>query len=124
MNDTMEQNYINGQQLSDFVETHNLMNQYSIVHFNAIVTITTANNKITNRQMEVMISFDNFNSLGQVTLMESDIDPKLYPTIFEANWQKMKHIENEYLLITDVHKKNPTIGSYTVKIIPLNKTRD
>lgn len=111
----MEQKYINGQQLSDFVETHKLMNQYSIVHFNAIVTITTANNKITNRQMEVMISFDNFNCLGQVTLMESDIDPKLYQTIFEANWQKMEHIENEYLLITDVHKKTQQLEATALK---------
>lgn len=123
-NDTMEQEYINGQQLSDFVQKHDLMNRFSITHFNAIVSITTANNKITNRQMEVMISFDNYNSLGQLTLMESDIDPNLYPTVFEATWQKMEHIENEYLLIADVHKNNPVIGKYSVKITPLGKIRD
>jgi len=84
----MEQKYKNGQQLSDFVEKHDLINRFSIVHFNAIVSITTAKNKITNRQMEVMVSFDNYNSLGRLTLMESDIDPKLYPTVFEANWKQ------------------------------------
>jgi hypothetical protein len=120
----MEQNYINGQQLSDFVEKHNLMNRFSIINFNALVNITTNSNKITNRQMEVMISFDNYNSLGQVTLMVSDIDPKQYPTVFEANWQTMQHVDNEYLLITDIHRKNLLIGKYSVKIIPLGKLRD
>lgn len=124
MNNKIEQEYINGQQLSDFVEKHNLMNRLSRVHFNAVVSITTSNNKVVNRQMEVMISFDNYNSLGRLTLLENDIDSNLYPTVFEASWQKMEHIENEFLLITDVHKKNSVIGRYTVKIIPLGKIRN
>ncbi|TRX30427.1 hypothetical protein FNW52_20230 [Flavobacterium sp. ZT3R18] len=120
----MEEQYENGHQLKDFVETHNLMNRNSIVNFNSIVSITTANNKITNRKIEVMVSFDNYNSLGLVTFLESDIDTSLFPTVFEANWQKMEHIENEFLKISDIHKKNPLIGEYTVKITPLEKIRD
>lgn len=120
----MEKEYENAHQLKDFVETHNLMNRNSIVHFNSIVTIETANNKITNQKFEIMISFDNYNSLGLITILESNIDPNLFPTVFEANWQKMEHIENEYLKITDIHKKNHLIGKYTVKIIPLEKTRN
>jgi hypothetical protein len=65
-----------------------------------------------------------YNSLGQLTLMESDIGPLLYPTVFEANWQTMQHIGNEYLLITDTHKKNNLIGTYSIKVIPLEKLSD
>jgi len=120
----MEKKDFNGQQLRNFVETHELRNRFSIIQFNAVVSITTAMNKITNQQMEVMISFDNFNSLGQVTLMESRLDPEKYPTVFEATWQQMEHVDNEYLLISDIHKKNPSIGTYSVKVIPLVKLRD
>lgn len=120
----MEKKYINGQQLTDFVETHDLRNSYSNIHFNAIISITTAKNRLVNQQMEVMISFENYNSLGLVTLLENDIDPLIFPTSFEATWQKMEHIENEYLLISDIHRKNPKIGKYSVKIIPLKNIRD
>jgi hypothetical protein len=95
------------------------MDLHSNCFFKAIVTIQTSQNKITNKEMEVMISFDGYNSTGKVTLLNSDIDPNLYPTVFEANWQKIEHVEKEHLRITDIHKKNPNIGQYSVKIIPL-----
>lgn len=120
----MEQCYINGRELKDFVEQHDLQNRYSVTHFQALLTIRTAENKMINRQVEILISFDNFNSLGQVTIMDSTIDPMLFPTVFEANYQKMEHINEEYLLITDVHTKNAQIGDYEVKIIPLGRTQD
>ena len=120
----MDKQDLNRQQLSNFVEKHNLRNRHSIIHFNAVVSITTAKNKLVNKQIEVMISFDNYNSLGQVTLMESELDSMLFPTIFEAIWQSMEHIEDEHLLISGIHRKNPLIGKYSVKIIPLNKLKD
>lgn len=63
-----------------------------------MVSIIITMNKITNQQMEVMFSFDNFNSLGRVTLMESRLETDKYPTVFEATWQQMDHIDNGYLL--------------------------
>ncbi len=119
----MTQADINGQQLSDFVEKHNLMNKYSNIHFNAFVTIKTIKNIVAMRQMEVMILFDNYNSLGQVKLMENDLNPYLFPTLFEAKWQTMRHVDNEYLIISDIHRKNIDIGKYSVKIIPITKLR-
>jgi hypothetical protein len=120
----MEQKYINAQHLSEFVETHNLTNRVSLIHFNAIVNITTAQNKITNQKIEVMISFDGYDNFGKVTLLKNDFDPYLYPIQYEAKWQKMEHIDGEYLKITDNHRHNPAIGKYSVKIIPLEKLSD
>ncbi|MBA9074819.1 hypothetical protein GGR22_002992 [Flavobacterium gossypii] len=120
----MEQRYINSQQLSEFINRHDLMNNESNVLFNAVISITTVNNKIRNQQMKVMILLDSFGSLGKILLMQSGLDPKLYPTIFEANWQDMEHIDEEYLLIKDVHTKNASIGEYSVKIVPLEKTNE
>jgi hypothetical protein len=120
----MEQKYINSQQLSEFVQQHRLMNKHSIIQFNSIVSITTSKNKITNQRMKIMITLDGFDNYGQLTLLESEIDPYLFPTVFEAKWQNIKHIENEYLEITGIHSQNEDIGEYKVKIIPLEKLNE
>ena len=106
--------------LKDFVEHHDLQDRFSNIFFNALVTIKTATNKVTNQHMEVRISFDGYDSYGAVTLMKSDLDTNLYPTIFEAKWNQMEHVDDEYLSISDTHKMNPKIGKYLVKIIPLD----
>ena len=120
----MEQPYINNKELRSFVFGHNLMNSYSVIHFNAIVSLTTAHNEILDRRMEVMIKLDEFDSLGKVTLMVSNINPLEYPTVFDAKWQKMEHKDNVYLSISDTHKMNPKIGKYVVKIVPLERLKD
>ncbi len=120
----MEQKDINSQQLREFFQHHDLMNKHSIIQFNAIVSITTAKNKITNQPMRVMITLDGIYSYGQLTLLESDIDPYLFPTVFEAKWENMKHVDNEYLEISGFHSKNQDIGNYMVKIIPLERLND
>ncbi len=114
----------NSQELNDFVSKHKLRNRHSIIHFNSIVNITTAENKIVNRKMEIIISFKDYNSMGIVTLMASDLDPFTYPTKFEAKWQKMEHVEGEYLKISDTHKTNSAIGKYSVKVLPLERLKD
>lgn len=120
----MEQKDINSQQLREFFQHHDLMNRYSIIQFHSIVSITTAKNKITNQPMKVMITLDGYDSYGRLTLLESDINPHLFPTDFEAKWQKMEHVDNEYLEISGVHSKNQDIGKYSVKIIPLERLSD
>ncbi|MBO2010162.1 hypothetical protein [Hymenobacter negativus] len=117
---------LSSRELRDFVEKHDLRDSYSVVHFNSNVTITTAiaDNKVMNRNVDVMITFNDYNSMGQVKLMQSDLDPYLYPTVFDAKWQKMEHVDGEYLLISDTHKQNAKIGKYSVKITPLKKLRD
>lgn len=120
----MEQEYINSQQLQEFVQQHNLMNRHSIIQFNSIVSITTAKNKITNQSMKIMVTLDGYDNYGQLTLLESDLDPYLFPTVFEAKWQYMKNIDDEYLEISGFHSQNQDIGKYWVKIIPLRRLTD
>ena len=120
----MEQKDINNQQLRNFVEYHNLRDNYGIIQFNSIVNITTVKNKIDRQKMRVSISFDDFDSYGRITLLESNLNPYLFPTVFEGKWQTMKHIDDVYLEITDVHTKNADIGKYKIKIVPLDKLRD
>lgn len=116
----MTQEFKNQDELTDFIELHKLRNRDSAVYFLALVSITTAKNSIINERLEVMISFDNFKSLGEVKLMTGDLDPYLFPTVFEARWNKMEH-KTDHLFISDVHTKNPDIGKYEVKITPLEK---
>lgn len=120
----MNQKNINIQELRDFVTTHKLRNRRTIIHFNAIVSITTVENKISNGNMNVFISFDNYDSYGRVVLMESHLDPNLYPTEFDGKWQTIEHKDNVYLFISGNHTINPSIGIYEVKIVPINKLEE
>lgn len=117
----MEQWVINSEELREFVERHKLRNRHSVIQFNSLVSIDTEKNSIRNERIVVMITFDNFNSAGQVSFIGDNLDPYLYPMVFEAVWQQMQHIDNEHLLITGNHSKNPNIGKYSVKIIPLER---
>jgi len=119
----MEQEYVNQGELKDFVEKHRLMDMYSNIYFTASVSIKTAKNEIVDEEMNVMITFDDFNSYGKVTLMGHDLDPTLYPTVLEAKWQKMVHVGKVFLNISDIHKKNPMIGKYEVKIVPMGRIK-
>lgn len=117
----MEQQVKSGQALNDFAHAHKLVDKYSNIHFSAIVTINTAvsENKVTNSEMTVRISFDDANSHGKLYL-EGGLDPYKYPTELKADYDVIEHIENEYLQISGHHTKNPKIGRYTIKIIPLS----
>lgn len=120
----MEKGYKNLSELKDFIELHDLSDMYSIIHFAAAVSIETAQNKIQNEIMEVRITFDDYDSYGKVFLVSNDLDPYLYPTVFEAKWQEMEHINNVYLQISDTHRRNSIIGKYRVLIVPQRKFRD
>jgi len=51
-------------------------------------------------------------------------DPHRFPGEFYPDFQLMKHVENEYLLIEGHHNSNPTIGNYKVEIYPTQRLRD
>lgn len=63
---------------------------------------------------------------GGVTIQNSKsvLDTDLYPTVFYARWQKMEHVDEMYLHISDVHRFNAKIGKYDVKIIPQGKLKE
>lgn len=115
----MEQVYINLGELKDFIQDNNLMDMYSNIRFKALVSIKTIQKEIRNQEMNVRVTFQE--GYGKITLLEESLDPYQFPSEFEAQWQKMEYKENLYLYITDTHKKNPSIGKYEVKIIPIPK---
>ena len=112
----MESHFI----LKDFIEKNSLMDNHQRINVKANVTIDTENNSI-NHQSEIHITFKNFDRLGYITIMDSDnlLDPLIYPTTFEAKWQKIELINDEILLIKGNHKMNKEIGQYKVKITPI-----
>ena len=76
-------------------------------------------NKIANREMQVRVSFDDANSFGKLYLEGTGLDPYKYPTELKADYDVMEHIDDEYFLISGTHTRNSVIGSYIVKIIPI-----
>lgn len=122
----MNQQYENIQQLSDFVSKQDLRNKKSVTHFYALVSITTAQNRLTNQQLEVMISFDNFDSCGYMAFMTGNFDPHLYLTSFEGKWPttRYEHVDNEFLKISAIHTHNAAIGQCSVKISPLGRVNN
>jgi hypothetical protein len=114
----MEQWIISSGELKDFVEKHKLRNSNSIIRFNSSVIINTEKNNISKDNIIIMITFNNFNSSGELKFINDDLDPYLYPSSFKADLQQMRHIDNEYLLIEGEHKKNPKIGKYIIKVFP------
>lgn len=115
--------YENAHQLREFVEKHDLIDRFSVIQFMALVSINTARNEIINREMRVMISFDDYGSPGNLTLLESDLNPYLFPTKFDSRWQVMEHENGERLIVSGTHSENHDIGKYLVKITPLERLR-
>lgn len=119
----MGHEFTNLEELKDFVESHELMDSHSNIQFKALVSIKTTLNEIEEEEMTVMINYDGYDSYGKVSLIKSDLDPYLFPTVFDGKWQKMQHIENVFLQISDFHKMNPKIGQYNVKIVPISRIK-
>jgi len=110
-----------GGALYEFVHHHKLVGKYGGIRFAAKVTIETAHNRFEAPEMEVMVSLTDFNSMGKLTLIENELDPELFPTIFEAKYDTFIHVHEVYLHITGTHKKRPLIGKYSVVIVPLHR---
>jgi len=122
-NKNMEQWIINSGNLRDFATKHKLIDKHSYIQFNSLVSIDTARNSIRNKEIVIWINFHS-NCSGKLHFLNDNLDPDLYPTEFSADWQRIQHMNNEYLLITGNHTKNPAIGNYTVKITPLGRLRE
>jgi hypothetical protein len=112
-------NFKSSQELRDFVFTLDLMDNRSNIFFNAEIEICTEKNELCI-QGKVIITLDDYNSLGRLTIINAskEINPLIFPEIFEAQWQDFKFIEKKYLKIIGNHQKNPNIGKYTVTVKP------
>jgi len=98
--------------------------KYGGIRFAAKIVIETEYNRHEAQEMEVMVSLTDFNSMGKLGLIENELDPDLYPTDFDAQYQNFTHVHDVYLHITGTHKKQPLIGKYLVTIVPLRRTLD
>lgn len=112
----------NSQALNEFVHHHKLIGKYGTIRFMAKITIGTAHNRFESQGMEVMVNLADYNSMGKLSLIENELDPELYPTIFDAKYDTFNHVHEVYLQITGTHTKRPLIGKYSVIIVPLRRT--
>lgn len=99
-----------------------MVGKYGGVRFTAKITIETAHKRFESSGMEVMVSLTDHNSMGRLVLIENELDPKLFPTDFDAQYQIFINFQEVYLNITGIHRNNPLIGKYSVVIVPLSRT--
>lgn len=112
-------NYNKANELSSFVHNNGLIDADSrTTQFMAYITIHTAQNNIDKAEIKVSATIDGSKDFGRISFLENRINSLLFPTDFDAKWQKFKNMEDEYLLITGTHPKK-MIGKYTVEIRPL-----
>lgn len=102
-----------------FVEGNKLSDDNSTIYFKANVSIITITSTIQNCKMRVSITFDGFDNYGTVMLIENQLDPFSFPTLFKAQWQNFEILNGNVLHISGSYKQNIKIGKYEVKITPL-----
>lgn len=112
----------NSNALHEFVHHHKLIGKYGGVRFAAKITIETAHNRFETQEMEVMVSLTDYTSMGKLTLIENELDPELFPTDFDVQYQIFNHVHEVYLHITGTHRTKTLIGKYSVVIVPLRRT--
>ena len=112
-------NYNKTNALSSFIHNNGLIDEHSsTTQFMAYVTINTASNNIDKIELKVSATLDGSKDFGRISFLENRLNSLIYPTDFDAKWQKFKNVEDQYLLITGTHAKK-MIGKYTVKISPI-----
>jgi len=103
-------------QIKKFVDDNHLRNSKGNVLFNAEVVFNTASKSDVVYVSEISIGFTGYNVYGDLKILENNIDSRVFPTDFSANFQDYKIDGNGNLLITGFHEKNPKIGKYDVTI--------
>lgn len=112
-------NYNKANELSSFIHNKGLVKDDSrTIQFMAHVTISTVTNNIDSIELKVCATMDGSKDFGRISFLENRIDGLLYPTDFDAKWQKFQNMGDEYLQIMGTHPKG-MIGKYTVKISPI-----
>ena len=112
-------NYNKSNELSSFIHNNGLIDDdKKVTQFVAHVTITTTSNNIDNIELKVSATLDGSKDFGRISFLENKLNSLLYPTDFDAKWQKFKNMENQYLEITGTHPKK-MIGKYIVQIRPV-----
>ena len=102
--------------LRSFIRNNRLINDDSMVtEFMAYVSIKTAENTLDKAELKVSAILGRADDFGRLSFLENRLDALIYPTDFDAKWQRFKNMEDQYLLISGTHPKK-MIGKYTVEI--------
>ena len=102
--------------LRSFLHNNKLINEDSLVtEFMAYVSIKTAENNLDRAELKVSAILGNADDFGRLSFTENRLDALIYPTDFDAKWQRFRNMEDQYLRISGTHPKK-MIGKYTVEI--------
>ncbi len=109
-------------ELSIFIHRGGIITDDSrICKFAARVSITTASHSLEDVEVPVSATVDGSKDFGRLGFLEAKVNALLFPTDFDAKWQRFKYVEEGYLEIRGVHPKK-MIGRYVVKITPIPTT--
>ena len=106
--------------LRSFLQNNRLINDNSLLtEFMAYVSIKTAENTLDRAELKVSAILGQADDFGRLSFPENQVDALIYPTDFDAKWQRFRNMDDQYLLISGTHPKK-MIGKYTVEIRPLS----
>ena len=102
--------------LRRFLHNNKLINDDSLLtEFMAYVSIRTAENTLDRAELKVSAILGNADDFGRLSFTENRLDALIYPTDFDAKWQRFRNMDDQYLRISGTHPKK-MIGKYTVEI--------
>jgi hypothetical protein len=102
--------------LRSFIHNNRLINDDSqVTEFMAYVSIKTAENTLDRAVQKISAILGHADNFGRLSFVENRLDALIYPTDFDAKWQRFRNMEDQYLLISGIHPKK-MIGKYTVEI--------
>lgn len=118
----MDQRIIDSlRELNDFIQKHDLKDNYSSVHFSALIDLETSQQHAYKVEVEIRVFTGIYNRTAELTFTKHNLDFEYYPTQFFPDFQTFTHVNNSYLQIEGIHTNNQKIGKYLVKIFPKNR---
>ncbi len=102
--------------LRSFIQNNGLISDDSkVTEFMAYVSIKTAENTLDRAELKVSAILGHADNFGRLIFLENRLDALRYPTDFDAQWQRFRNMEDQYLLISGTHPKK-MIGKYTIEV--------
>ena len=108
-------------ELKDFIEKHNLRDNYSNVRFQALIDIEAFEKQVYKKEIEILVNEQVYGKASELVFTKHDLNYEFYPLQFYPDFQNFTHVNDAYLKIEGVHTHRPKIGKYVVKIFPLKK---
>ncbi|RZK23085.1 MAG: hypothetical protein EOO43_08875 [Flavobacterium sp.] len=105
----------NTQILKKFVKINNLKNNNSLMFFLCEYHFENTNGKTLIESGSARIEFEGFNNYGTFEMNKYYFNANDYPAGFDAKFQHF-NLDGNDLIITGIHSKNTSIGTYRVQI--------